>query len=225
MSAVFVTATGTDIGKTFIAAGLIRHLRANGRAVTALKPVVTGFDDKEAAGSDPGVLLAALGKPADLAEIERIAPFRFAAPYAPDLAARRENRTLDFDALVEFSRLVASGHDGTVLIEGVGGIMAPLDGSHTVLDWMIALHPPLLLVTGSYLGSISHTLTCLEVLRHAGLRVKALVINETPGSTVSMQDTADTLTQFTQTIPILALPHLLAGQTEHPVFGEIAALL
>jgi dethiobiotin synthetase len=225
MSAVFVTATGTDIGKTFVAAGLIRHLRAAGRKVDALKPVVTGFDDATAAASDPGVLCAALGRPVARAEIERIAPFRFAAPFAPDLAARRENRTLDFDALLEFSRRAANGNDGTLLIEGVGGIMVPLDANHTVLDWMIALHLPLILVTGSYLGSISHTLTCLEVLRHTGLRLKALVISETPGSTVPMHDTAETLTRFTQTIPVLALPRLPAGQTTHPVFGEIAALL
>jgi len=225
MSAVFVTATGTEIGKTFVTAGLIRQLRAAGRAVGALKPVVTGFDIVTAAASDPAVLLAALGKPIARAEIDRIAPFRFAAPFAPDLAARREHRTLDFDALVDFSRRAMRVHDGTLLIEGVGGIMVPLDASHTVLDWMIALHLPLVLVTGSYLGSISHTLTCLEVLRHAGLRVKALVINETPGSTVPMQDTAETLTRFTQTIPILALPRLPAGKADHPVFGELAALL
>ena len=62
MSAIFITATGTDIGKTFVAAGLIRHWRAAGRTVDALKPVVTGFDPAEAEGSDAGVLLTALGQ-------------------------------------------------------------------------------------------------------------------------------------------------------------------
>ncbi|MGE4220566.1 MAG: ATP-dependent dethiobiotin synthetase BioD, partial [Alphaproteobacteria bacterium] len=63
MSAVFVTGTGTDIGKTFVAAGLIRHLRAQGSAPDALKPVVSGFDPALPAGSDPAVLLEALGRP------------------------------------------------------------------------------------------------------------------------------------------------------------------
>ena len=66
--------------------------------------MVTGFDPATAATSDPGMLLAALGRPVTPAEIERIAPWRFAAPLSPDMAARRENRAIDFDALVEFCR-------------------------------------------------------------------------------------------------------------------------
>ena len=93
MSAIFITATGTDIGKTFVAAGLIRHLRAAGRSVDALKPVVTGFDPLDAAASDTGVLLSALGRPVTPAEIDRISPWRFRAPLSPDMAARRENRS------------------------------------------------------------------------------------------------------------------------------------
>jgi len=89
MSAIFITATGTDIGKTFVAAGLIRHWRAAGRTVEALKPVVTGFDPAAAAASDPGVLLTALGRPVTPAEIDSLAPWRFTAPLSPDMAARR----------------------------------------------------------------------------------------------------------------------------------------
>ena len=98
MSAIFITATGTDTGKTFVAAGLIRHWRGAGRTVEALKPVVTGFNPATAAASDPGVLLAALGRPVTPTEIERIAPWRFAAPLSPDMAAQRENRAIEFDS-------------------------------------------------------------------------------------------------------------------------------
>ena len=68
MSAVFVTATGTDIGKTFVCTGLIRHLRAAGRPVDAVKPVVSGFRPEAWQDSDPAALLAALGGPHDPAE-------------------------------------------------------------------------------------------------------------------------------------------------------------
>ena len=60
--------------------------------------------------------------------------------------------------------------------------MVPLDDRHTVLDWMMALNVPLVLVTGTYLGTLSHTLTCLDVLKRRELAIKALVVNETPGS-------------------------------------------
>jgi len=225
MTSYFVTATGTDIGKTFVAVGLIRHWRASGRAVDALKPVVTGFDPANAEASDPGVLLAALGRPVALTEVERISPWRFAAPQSPDMAARREGRALDFDALVQFCRRAAAGHQGTLLIEGIGGAMVPLDDRRTVLDWMAALNIPLVLVAGSYLGSLSHTLTGLDAIAHRELKLKAIVVNETPDSTVPLGDTMDTLRKFAGSTPVVAMPRLPAADAGHLAFGEIGALL
>jgi dethiobiotin synthetase len=223
MSAFFVTATGTDIGKTFVAAGLIRHWRAAGRTVEALKPVATGYEPAAAAASDPGVLLAALGRPVTPTEIERIAPWCFTAPLSPDMAATRENRAVDFDALVAFSRSAITSAKGRFLIEGIGGVMVPLDDRHTVLDWMVALNIPVVLVTGSHLGSLSHTLTSLDALRRRHLVIKALVVNETPGSTVPMADTVTTLRRFAGSTPIVALPR--SSTATDPTFAEIAALL
>ncbi len=119
------------------------------------------------------MLLTALGRPITEAEIERISPWRFAAPLSPDMAARLESRAIDFEALVKFSRDAIAAAKDTLLIEGIGGIMVPLDDQHTVLDWMMALHIPLVLVTGTYVGSLSHTLTCLDVLARRDLVVKA----------------------------------------------------
>jgi dethiobiotin synthetase len=225
MTAIFVTGTGTDIGKTFVMAGLIRQSRVGGRAVTALKPIVTGYYAAEAAGSDPGVLLSALGKAATPDDIERIAPYRFAAPLAPAMAARHENRTLDYDGLVGFCRRAIAGHDGLLLIEGVGGIMVPLDHRHSVLDWMAELKLPLVLVTGSYLGTISHTLSALDVLERRDLAVKAVIVNETAGSAVTMADTMETLSHFTGATPLIALPRLPAGKVQHGAFETLARLL
>jgi dethiobiotin synthetase len=205
MSAIFITATGTDIGKTFVAAGLIRHWRAAGRDVDALKPVTTGFDPAEAEGSDTGILLKALGRPVTPAEIERISPWRYAAPLSPHVATRRENRALPFDELVAFSKRAIADTPGTLLIEGVGGVMVPLDDRHTVLDWMTALDVPLVVITGTYLGTLSHTLTCLEVLRSRKLGLKALVVNETPGSAVTLDDTMATLVRFAPPTTLVTL--------------------
>jgi dethiobiotin synthetase len=223
MSAFFITATGTDIGKTFIAAGLIRRWRAAGRQVAALKPVATGFDPASAETSDAGVLLTALGRPVTPAEIERISPWRFAAPLSPDMAAQYEKRSIDFDALVQFSQAAVTSNKGMLLIEGIGGIMVPLDGSRTVLDWMIALNIPLVLVTGSYLGSLSHTLTTLDVLVRRGLAVKAVVVDETPGSPVTMQSTIETMTNFVRAIPIIEMRRTAAVPAG--AFGLIAEQL
>ena len=222
MTAVFITATGTDIGKTFLTAGLIRHLRARGRSVDALKPVVSGFDP--AAPSDPGILLAALGRSPDMAEFDRISPWRFAAPLSPDMAAERENRTIDFDELVTFCRNAAACQND-LLIEGVGGIMVPLDKRHTTLDWMAALHLPLLLVAGSYLGAISHTLSAVDVIKQRNLSLRAIIINESAGSTVSLQDTARTISRFVEPIEVITLPRLAGSEPEHPSFAKLIDLL
>jgi dethiobiotin synthetase len=225
MSAVFVTATGTDIGKTFVAAGLIRHLRAAGRAVDALKPVATGFDPASPAQSDTGVLLAALGRPADAEQVERISPWRFAAPLSPDMAARKEGRNLDFDVLVDFCHRAIAAHQDTLLLEGIGGVMVPLDETHTVLDWLAALNIPAVLVAGTYLGSLSHTLTALDALRRHNVVVRALVLNETEHSTVPITDTMATLNRFASPIPLLTLPRLPFGAKPHAAFARLAALL
>ena len=74
-----------------------------------------------------------------------------------------------------------------MLIEGVGGAMVPLDEKRTVIDWMEALGIPAILVTGSYLGAISHALTTLEVLKMRRIPVHAVILNESHRSTVSMQ--------------------------------------
>ncbi len=163
MTAIFITATGTNVGKTYVAASLIRHLRQMNHAADAIKPVVSGFDPAHAAESDPGTLLTALGLPVTMEAIDRISPWRFGAPLSPDLAARREGRRIDVDQVVGFCQNTIEQRRGVLLIEGVGGVMVPLDEQRTILDVMMALQLPLILVTGSYLGTISHTLTALEL--------------------------------------------------------------
>jgi len=225
LSAYFVTATGTDIGKTFVTAGLIRHLRGAGAVVDALKPVVSGYDSSVVETSDPAVLLKALGKPVSADEIERIAPWRFRAPLSPDLAAAREKRTIDFDSLIAFSRRAVDTTSGMLFIEGVGGIMVPLDDERTVLDWMAALKIPLLLVVGGYLGTISHSLTALDVLRQRDLTTAAIVVCESERNPVELEDTVTSISRFTDGVEVVGLPRLPAGILDHPAFARIASLL
>ena len=225
MGALFVTSTGTDIGKTFVSAGLLRHWRSAGCMVDALKPVMSGYDPLEAAASDAGCLLRALGQTADEENISRIAPWRYRAPLAPDLAAAKEGRTLDVDALIGFCREQMVAASGTLLIEGVGGVMVPLDDEKTVLDWMVALAAPVLLVTGSYLGTISHTLTALTVLELARLDVRGIAVSDTVGSTVALADTVATLERFGKGVPVVGIPRLTEADAEHPAFTELAASL
>jgi dethiobiotin synthetase len=222
MTAIFVTGTGTNVGKTFVTAGLIRHFRRQARAVDALKPIVTGFDPAAVEASDPAVLLGALGRPTVADEVERISPWRFTTPVAPDLAARRENRRLDYKAFVDVSHRAIAARKDVLLIEGIGGIMVPLDDRHTVLDWMTVLRLPLLLVTGSYVGTISHTLTALHVLARRNLDILAIVVSESAGSAAPLDETILTISRFAAPIHVIGIPRL-PDTTES--FATLANLL
>jgi len=223
MSAYFVTATGTDVGKTFVARGLIRALRVRGRQLAALKPVMSGFEPAEAAGSDGGLLLTALDQAPTLEAIAAISPWRFTAPVAPDMAAAREGRTLDYPGLIDFCRKAIAANHGTLLIEGVGGIMSPIDREHTALDWMKALGLPLVVVTGTYLGTLSHTLSALDVLARHGLAIAALVINESVGRRPErLDETYETIARFAPDTRIIALPRMPAASAERGAFEQIA---
>jgi dethiobiotin synthetase len=225
VAAYFVTSTGTDIGKTFVTAGLIHYLREAGQPVQALKPVVSGYDSSVVETSDPAVLLRALARPVSADEIAAMAPWRFRAPLSPDVAAAREGRSIDFDALIDFSRQAIDGTSGILFIEGVGGIMVPLDGTRTVLDWMAALAIPIILVVGGYLGTISHTLTALDVLAQRRLTLATIVVSESERDTVELEDTVASIARFSQGVEVVGLPRLPGGLHRHPAFARIASLL
>lgn len=179
MRRLFITGAHTDVGKTYVACAMLRAARAKGLSVAALKPAVSGIDPGDWADSDPGRLLAAMDRPLTLAELDAIAPLRFAAPLSPPMAARLEGVDLRLSQLTTFCQagLAASCADLT-LVEGAGGVMSPMAEDSTGLDLMLALGLPSVLVGGSYLGAISHTLTAVETLRARGLPIAAVVVSQ-----------------------------------------------
>ncbi|MGH6836214.1 MAG: dethiobiotin synthase [Methylocella sp.] len=222
MSAVFITGTGTGVGKTFVAAGLIRYFRELGQPVAALKPLVSGFDLAAPAGSDPAILLEALGREVNPEEFKRVSPWRFRAPLSPDMAARVENTAVDFQAVVAFCRAAIAGNDGALLIEGIGGIMVPLDARHMVLDLMLLLNLPLILVAGSYLGTLSHVLSAQDVIVRHALDLRAIVVSESEGAPPPLDATLATLANFAKA-PLLGLRR--SARQNDAVFQQLAKLI
>jgi dethiobiotin synthetase len=203
LTRVFVTATGTGVGKTLVMCRLIAELSLPGRRVRALKPVATGFDAGAPATSDTGRLLEAQGLPLSHANLETTTPWRYRAPLSPDMAARREQRSIPFDELVAFCAESADAE--LTLIEGIGGVMVPLDAEHTVLDWIERVAPKTILVAGSYLGTLSHTLTAAAALRGRGIELAGVVISESLQQPTTLAETADTLRRFLRAVPVIAL--------------------
>lgn len=221
MAGLFITSSGTGLGKTYLTAGLARHLREGGHAVEAHKPVISGFDVAEAARSDSGILLEALGRPVTQTEIDRISPWRFGAPLSPDMAAMQESIPIDFDELLAFSKTALAASDN-VLIEGAGGVMAPLNRNHTMLDWIAALEIPVALVVGNYLGAISHALTAAAVLRQKDCELRMIVVSESEGATVDLDETAGSISRFARNVGIVALPRNSDAAARDGAFAFIA---
>ncbi|MDP3735737.1 MAG: dethiobiotin synthase, partial [Hyphomonadaceae bacterium] len=178
MSAIFVTAIGTDCGKTHVSAALVRELAAQKRAPLALKPLMSGYSPSALETSDAGRLLAASGKPVTPETVADVCWKSFTEWAAPNVAARNAGVALNYSAMLDFTRTRLARHDGPALVEGAGGVMSPLTDMHTNLDLMSDLGLPVLLMASNYLGAVSHTLTALEVLRQRELTVAAIAVTQ-----------------------------------------------
>jgi dethiobiotin synthetase len=210
MQRFFITSSGTAIGKTLVTALLAAQAQQHGRSVKALKPVISGVDwqDPQAIEvSDSGVLAQAQGLTPTAEVCAALSPFRFHAPLAPLMAASREGTSLQLSEIMTFCRKAEVEAPDLLLVEGVGGVMVPLNSTHTVLDWMVALGYPVILVVGSYLGALSHTLTAYQTLCHAGVTVAGVIISESSEPAASLDETASSLQHFIHA-PLLTLPYI-----------------
>ena len=208
MPICFVTSCGTGRGKTYVSEKLISDWRAVGETVDVLKPVISGFEMKTAAESDTGLLLKAAGYDVTEETIYRTSPWRYEAPLSPDMAAAREGQVVPVDKIISFcrGRIADAKRLGvSLLIEGVGGVMVPLDQHRTMRDLMAALDIPVILVVGSYLGSLSHTLTAIEALKREEILVERLIVNEGTDSNIPLYDTRNAVQRFIGRIPIETL--------------------
>jgi dethiobiotin synthetase len=185
---------------------------------------VSGFDPAAPSDSDPAVLVEALGHEVNLEEVRRISPWCYRAPLSPDMAARAEDRAIDFQSVADFCRAAIAENDGVLLIEGIGGIMVPLDARHTVLDLMRFLNLPLVLVAGSYLGTLSHTLSAQEVILRHALDLRAIVVSESESVAVPFDATLATLFNFAKA-PLLGLRRLVPAARGDAIFQHLAKLV
>lgn len=179
MRGLFVTATDTGVGKTVLSAALLAAMAVAGERVSAHKPVVTGL------GGQPGI-----GQPAWppdhelLASVtgmtpEEVSPLCYEPAVSPHLAAQLAGEHIDPADLVARAREAGDGK-ATLIVEGVGGLLAPLAEDYTVRDLAVALGLPLLIAARPGLGTINHTLLTLQSAHAAGLYVRAIVLTPWP---------------------------------------------
>jgi len=169
-----VTATDTGVGKTILSAALTAALYAAGDPVQPYKPVITGLDEDPRPWPADHELLGLMAA----VPPERVAPERFGPAVSPHLAAARAGRTLDPARMVERAR--DAGRRGPLVVEGVGGLLAPLTEQWSVRDLAMALGLPVVIAARAGLGTINHTLLTLEAARAGSLDVRAIVLTPWP---------------------------------------------
>jgi dethiobiotin synthetase len=175
---LFITGTDTGVGKTVVAGAIADWFRRRRKRVAVCKPCATGcVHRREGLVSEDAEFLAACADtphPLDL-----ICPVRYAEPLAPAIAAERHGEPMDWASINRSLRLMSAGSD-VMVVEGVGGIMVPMDAKTTVLEMVVQLKIPAVIVARAGLGTINHTLLTISALRSAHVRIAGVVINRYP---------------------------------------------
>jgi dethiobiotin synthetase len=215
---IFVTGTGTEVGKTVVAAALARTLAAEGQRVAVFKPCVTGLEDYPVDGPEggSGVHESAHGR-ADHALLRlaarsvqsdaEIAPYRYDPPASPHLAAAMAGEEIDPERLLAAARAAGEGAD-VLVCEGVGGLLVPLSPTYLVRDLAADLGYPLVVVASPGLGTINHTLLTIESARAAGLEVAAVVLTPWPAEPTEVERSNRETIAALGGVEVLTLPPL-----------------
>lgn len=205
---VFVTGTGTEVGKTVVAAAVARTLAKEGKRVAVFKPAVTGLQEEGEA--DHALLRRASGS----SQVdEQIAPYRYAPPASPHLAAAIAGEQIDPERLRQVAREAAAGADA-VVCEGVGGLLVPLSPGYLVRDLAVDLGYPVAIVANPGLGTINHTLLTIEAARAAELEVAAVVLNRWPQKPSEIERSNRQTIASLGRISVLTLPEFNLGNPE-----------
>jgi len=216
---LFVTATDTAVGKTVVTCAIAAALRAAGHRVGVSKPIASGCRHERIGLVNEDA--EALAHFADCMQpLATINPVRYAAPLAPAAAAERAGRSVNFQAIADSWRELDAAND-VLLVEGVGGVMVPLDEQHTVLDLARWLGFPVLVVTRAGLGTLNHTALTCGAIHAANLPLAGLVINryDPESADLSVASNPRWLTRQNQTPVLATLP---CAEGTDPARGRIA---
>jgi dethiobiotin synthetase len=203
----FVTGTGTEVGKTVVAAVIARSLAAQGQTIAVFKPAVTGLS--EPGEADHELLRRASGS---AQSDEQIVPYRYDTPASPHLAAELAGDRIEPPRLLRSAG--RAGADADVLVcEGVGGLMVPLAPGYLVRDLARELGLPLVVAAEPGLGTINHTLLTLEAARAAALDVALVVLTPWPRDPDPIQSSNHQTLESLGAVPVAGLPML---DLKHP---------
>jgi len=225
MTSLFITGTDTGIGKTLVGCGIAAALTAQGKRVGVLKPAETGCERRDGV-LYPDDAMRLVGYARSSLPLETACPYRFSPPVAPSVAAEQAGVTIQPERIVEIFQTIASQHEVT-LVEGAGGLLVPLVGRYSFADLARDLGIPILVVVGSKLGALNHTLLTLHCIETRGLPLAGYILNHpTPTTDDAITTNAATLAGLTDVPCRGSLPHLALSEDidrDRTVLSELFA--
>ena len=205
MKPLFVTATDTDIGKTYVCAGLAHALKKMDINVGIMKPFACGDKQKIGFSSNDLTILANAAMVDDAEDI--INPFFFPIPASPYTAAKNLGVKIDVKHVMECFRKLDEIHD-IVLVEGIGGIMTPILKDYAIIDLIKDLMANTIIVTSSKIGTVNHTVLTCNMCKNMNIPIKGLIINNFDSTGYPIPELERDLNALTDLPVLCSLPHI-----------------
>ena len=205
MKPLFVTATDTDIGKTYVCAGLAYALKKLGIDVGIMKPFACGVKQKIGFSSNDLTILTNAAMVDDAEDI--INPFFFPIPASPYTAAKNLGVKIDVEHVMECFRKLDEIHD-IVLVEGIGGIMTPILKDYAIIDLIKDLMANTIIVTSSKIGTVNHTVLTCNMCKNMNIPIKGLIINNFDSTGYPIPELERDLSALTDLPVLCSLPHM-----------------
>jgi dethiobiotin synthetase len=205
MKPLFITATDTDIGKTYVCAGLAHSLKKLDIDVGIMKPFACGVKQKTGFSSNDLTMLSNAAMVNDAEEL--LNPFFFPIPASPYTAAKNLGVKIDIDYLMKCFRKLDKIHD-VMLVEGIGGIMTPILKDYAIIDLIKDLDANTIIVTSSKIGTINHTILTCNMCKNMKIPVKGLIINNFDSTGYPVSDLERDLSALADLPVLCSLPHM-----------------
>jgi len=177
LKSFFISGTDTDVGKTWIAAGLARAIRNMGIDVGVMKPFAAGTAQKTGYKSEDMQILANAAKVNDPEDL--VNPQFFPIPASPYTAMKISNilEKVNVDLVLQNFKQLSKLHE-CILVEGMGGIMTPILKNYFITNLINDLNLETILVTRNRIGTLNHTIMTCQMAKKSGIRIKGIIINE-----------------------------------------------
>jgi len=205
LKSYFITGTDTGIGKTCFTAGLALAMKTSGIDVGIMKPFATGVPQETGYKSEDVKILADASGTKD--DESLINPYFFPIPASPYMAANKLKAVIDIGVVLDGFEKLQSLHD-MVLVEGIGGIMTPILKDYCIADLIKDMNLEALVVAGSRIGTINHTLLTCDACRNYGIRAKGIIINNSDSAGYAVDDLMADLTNLSGLDVLCTIPHL-----------------